>query len=643
VKPLRIDGFVPAAGTANGTSDIVSRLKPGDNIRVQLLENSGSDLTLKLSDGTVLSAAANGPVEAAEGEFVNLTFKGTVDGKPAFEVSEKALLPQGDKVLENVKNQLASLKLPLSEQNIRIALALTEQNVNLTAESMAKMTELLKGDSSLKADTAAFLTASRLSDDANSIDKLKSLLAGRLKLGEDISRLVKLLETQARENSGQLSQSHQLPELAKLVQKVAVRLAGDGNMAGSLPGSAAPGKMADTTGGAAGTEIKTGNSAPDGGAAAVKNNSSNSSVNASGKGGMAEVFQDNKLNTAGSAQAAQPALAQGTQSAKTAQSAEVPTTAQASAAVQDQQTAQGTKSVPGEAVPAANTEKGIIPQPTANVSSSTPVDIQVTEQVIKKQADTLLHMLKGEALPGKSDFTLLKAFDRELVLLMNSGKLSPEEMKTAGQLVGEKRVFEAAVHGLANLHIRVSEASDEINPVRLYKEMDSLLHILKNGLPQLPQTMREAAAAVVSNLESNINFINQLNNYSSYVQLPLSIFDRNTTGELYMLKKGSKNKKLDPENMTVLISLDTDNLGRVDTLLSVNRRNISTNFRLENSEVFPLLRDNHKMLYNSLLEKGFRLVDYTYRLMDEPISIVNFETEAKKEFLKSSSSIDITI
>ncbi|OPX42492.1 flagellar hook-length control protein FliK [Ruminiclostridium hungatei] len=639
---MRIDGFVPtAAGTANGTSDIVSRLKPGDNIRVQLLENSGNDLTLRLSDGTVLSAAANGPVEAAEGEFVNLTFKGTIDGKPAFEVSEKALLPQGDKVLENVKNQLVSLKLPLSEQNIRIALALTEQNVNLTAESMEKMTGLLKSDPSLKADTAAFLTASRLSDDANSIDKLKSLLAGRLKLGEDISRLVKLLETQARENSGQASQSHQLPELAKLVQKVAARLAGDGSMAGSLPGSAAaPGKIADIAGGAAGTEIKTGNNAPDGGAAALKNNSGNS-VNVSGRGGMAEVFQDNKLNTAGSAQTAQ--AAQGTQPAKTDQPAEVSATAQASAAVQAEQTAQGAKSVPDEAVPAANTEKGTIRQPLANTPGSIPVDIQLTDEVIKKQAATLLRMLKGEAPPGESDFTLLKAFDRELVLLMNSGKLSLEEMKTAGQLAGEKRVFEAAVHGLTNLHIRVSEASDEINPVRLYKEMDSLLHILKNGLPQLPQTMREAAAAVVSNLESNINFINQLNNYSSYVQLPLSIFDRNTTGELYMLKKGSKNKKLDPENMTVLISLDTDNLGRVDTLLSVSRRNISTNFRLENSEVFPLLRDNHKMLYNSLLEKGFRLVDYTYRLMDEPISIVNFETEAKKEFLKSSSSIDITI
>jgi hypothetical protein len=95
--------------------------------------------------------------------------------------------------------------------------------------------------------------------------------------------------------------------------------------------------------------------------------------------------------------------------------------------------------------------------------------------------------------------------------------------------------------------------------------------------------------------------------------------------------------------MTVLISLDSNNIGRIDTLLSVDKRNISTNFRLENSEVFPVLKEHHKQLYNSLLEKGFRLVDFTYRLMDEPINIINFEAEAKKEFIKSSNNIDISI
>ncbi len=81
---------------------------------------------------------------------------------------------------------------------------------------------------------------------------------------------------------------------------------------------------------------------------------------------------------------------------------------------------------------------------------------------------------------------------------------------------------------------------------------------------------------MANNLESNMNFIDQLNNYSSYVQLPLSIFSKNTTGELYMLKKGSKARKLDPSNITVLISLDSNHMGRIDTLLSINRKDVCT-------------------------------------------------------------------
>ncbi|MDF2988875.1 MAG: hypothetical protein K0R50_4385, partial [Eubacterium sp.] len=285
--------------------------------------------------------------------------------------------------------------------------------------------------------------------------------------------------------------------------------------------------------------------------------------------------------------------------------------------------------------------------------------------------EKVISLVKGEAIPGKADLPLLNSVSKQLDTMLAAGQLSGKEQSAAqaiareinsailkiqtheaGQIgrasiepvhKGVDHKFEAAVDKLRSLFIRVDEKSGEINPVKLYKEMDSAIQALKSSIQQLPQGMREAAAAIANNLESNLNFINQLNNYSSYVQLPLSIFSQNTTGELYMLKKGSKARKLDPSNMTVLISLDTTNIGRIDTLLSVDKKNISTNFRLENTEVFPVLKENHRQLYNSLLEKGFRLVDFTYRPMDEPINIVNFETEARKEFIKSPNSIDITI
>ncbi len=634
---MKIDNFTSAAvNTTYNGSDIMGKLKPGDNVRVQILENSGSELTLKFSDGTVVSGAAAAPVEAAEGEFVNLTFKGFVDDRPAFDVAEKAIQPQTDKAFENIKNTLTSLKLPLTEQNLQIAQALTEQNLPVTTDNIAKMTELLKANADLKPNEAAFLTASRLSEDTNNIDKLQSLLAGRLKLSNDISELAKLLDSQVKGNA---DLEVDTSALNKLVQKIIASLAEKGELT-TKGGEGTGNPAAQNTGtpAAGGDQAKaSANIAANGKAPEVSSNTQ-APVEPAGR----EAGQTVKPADSGAEPAGKPVNGEVNPSGK-ANIPEVSTAVKAGNLLAETGEKAGSagnsagngvnNTINNQVGINSNSDGGNI---SRNINKTDNADLNST-------AEKLVNILKGETIPGKSELTLLNTFNKELTALMNSGKLSGDELAAAKQLAGEERVFASAVKTLKSLFVRIDETSENINPVKLYKDMDSALQTLKSTLQQLPQGMREAAATIVNNLESNVNFINQLNNYSSYVQLPLSIFNQNTTGELYMLKKGSKSKKLDPSNMTVLISLDSNNIGRIDTLLSVDKRNISTNFRLENSEVFPVLKEHHKQLYNGLLEKGFRLVDFTYRLMDEPINIVNFESEAKKEFIKSSNNIDVFI
>ncbi len=648
---MKIDGLVTAAlNTYNNGSDIMSKLKPGDNIRAQILGNSGNELTLKFSDGSIVTAAAASAVEASEGEFVNLTYKGTVDEKPAFEVADKTVQPQADKSLENIRNTLASLKLPATERNMQLAQALSEQNVPVTAESMAKMSELLNRNPELKPNAAAFLTASKLPDDPGNIDKLQSLLAGRLKIGNDIAELVKLINPQGKGLESSVNSS----EMNKLAQKLVAQLAAKGMLSYD----------ADMDG----LKTTTGFVTSDTGAAKSGNPAvpliNGSAVEASEPAGVT-------AETAGKIS-----------SNILAETKDIPNTTNTTGAT-------STTNTSTNSAGSANTlNNGSLNQTssTADLTDS-PVDLArnsgssgkshtVENTGVKvdspaTDAERVINLIKGDSLPVKEDLPVLHSLNKQLDTMIFTGQLSQKEQSAAQAIAREistailriqshkagleettstdpvnksiDRKFETAVDRLRSLYIRVDENSDEINPVKLYKEMDSVIQTLKSSIQQLPQGVREAAAAIANNLESNLNFINQLNNYSSYVQLPLSMFSQNTTGELYMLKKGSKARKLDPSNMTVLISLDTNNVGRIDTLLSVDKKNISTNFRLENSEVFPVLKENHKQLYNSLLEKGFRLVDFTYRLMDEPLNIVNFEAEAKKEFIKSPNNIDITI
>ena len=628
---MRVDGRVLAKGTTPNTgTDVLSKLNPGDTIRAQVLENSGNELTLKLADGSKVSARAMTPVAASEGEFVNFVYKGTVDGKPALEVATSNALPQVDTELDNIRNTLTNLKLPVTDKNIELAKALKEQNLPVTADSMSKIMELVSKNTDLKPASAAFLTAANMSSDKNNIEKLQSLLAGRLKISNDIGELVKLING----NSNSSTTDVKSTVVNNILEKLAAEMVTKGmNQATSTvvlnkAEVSQNAKASNSTNPSATTTLNT-NSANISTTATANTNSTNTNTITTANTNSTNISTTANTNSAGNPNIA--SMSNATNAASTG-------------------TAANNNSNSNNTENPTNTDiKG------SSNSNSSNVEQQIS------------NLLKGGEPLGKADLPLLSSLSSKLESMLSRGAISAQEQsaiqliakeigvfifKIQGNEAASKQVvssssslksFEDAVNNLKTLFVRIDQNSDEINPVKLYKNMDNLLHTLKSSIQQLPMAIQEAAMNIANNLESNVNFINQLNNYSSYVQIPLSIFNQNTTGELYMLKKGSKTRKLDPSKMTILISLDSNNIGRIDTLLSVDKKNISTNFRLESSEIFDVLKENHKFLYKSLLEKGYRLVDFTYRLMDEPINIVNFEVEAKKEFIKSPNNIDISI
>lgn len=638
---MRVDGLTPAVGTtSNNGEDVLSKLKPGDTVRAQILENSGSELTLKLSDGSKVSASATSPVDAREGEFVNFEYKGTVDGKPALEVAGRNVQPQVDKAMENIKNTLASLKLPVTELNIELAQALKGQNLPITSDSMSKIIELVSKNIELKPASAAFLTAANMSNDKNSIEKLQSLLAGRLKISNDIGELMKLINDDNTNTATPVKLTVVNSLLEKLTSEITSKLSNQSvntstvNKGGILPG-------ANT----AGTNIAN--------SVGVSNTSGANTVNPN-TGSNATVGTTASTGTSGTNTTNISAANVNTANISTANSnsTDASTTSASATHANEVKLNSTTKSNLNNAVGSSTTNNAS--NILANDSSN-----NVTQQIS--------NLLKGGEPLGKADLPLLTTLNSKLEAMLNHGNMTTEE-QSAAKLIAKEitsaifkikgseaasehesssaksiKDFETTVNSIKSLFVKIDDNSDEINPVRIYKDLQDALQALKGSIQQLPMSMREAATTIANNLESNVNFINQLNNYSSYVQIPLSIFNQNTTGELFMLKKGSKSRKFDPLNMTVLISLDSNHIGRIDTLLSIDKKNISTNFRLENSEVFDYLKENHRLLYLSLLEKGFRLVDFTYRLMEEPISVVNFEAEAKKQFIKSPNNIDIVI
>lgn len=176
-----------------------------------------------------------------------------------------------------------------------------------------------------------------------------------------------------------------------------------------------------------------------------------------------------------------------------------------------------------------------------------------------------------------------------------------------------------------------------------YREMYEKLEIIKNTLINSNIENKESLLLKVDNLQNNIKFINEINNHAAYIQIPLNIFDKHASGELYVLKREAAKKRIDPQNSTLFISLNTPNLGQVDSLISVYRKNISLNMRVESDEIIGYLKENYRELYNGLAKKGYKLVDIKYRLMGEEINLLNVDEVVRKEFPSKRQNIDYRI
>jgi len=242
--------------------------------------------------------------------------------------------------------------------------------------------------------------------------------------------------------------------------------------------------------------------------------------------------------------------------------------------------------------------------------------------------------------------------------IINSRYILPERIsKKAADIVTE--LVEKNNEILMNHKSLINEIKNEINKLifnlddndtkdsgiskDIYENISDKIDNLKEIINSVMPDKREELNYRLDNIKNDINFLQELNKYSSYIQIPVSIFNNQRTGELYILKRKKGKKAIDKDNISVFISLNTVNLGQIDTLVNMKNNNISINMRVEDEKIIKVLKDNYKILYDSILETGYKLVNVKYMLKGEKINPVNIEKVIDKEFKSILSNIDYKI
>lgn len=198
---------------------------------------------------------------------------------------------------------------------------------------------------------------------------------------------------------------------------------------------------------------------------------------------------------------------------------------------------------------------------------------------------------------------------------------------------------------LDNIYVKPDSKNleSELNIKKIYRDIYETLEVIKDSVAGSSIKNSHEILNKIDNVQNNIKFLNEINSYSTYVQIPVNMADKHTSGEIYVLKRDPKRKKINPEDTTMYISLDTQNIGKVDSLINLNKKNISVNMRVEDEKVSGFLKENHKQLYNILAEIGYKLVDLKCRVVSEDANLININDIVKNETAGNRAAIDCKI
>lgn len=110
----------------------------------------------------------------------------------------------------------------------------------------------------------------------------------------------------------------------------------------------------------------------------------------------------------------------------------------------------------------------------------------------------------------------------------------------------------------------------------------------------------------LNTLQDNMQFMKELNNAFSFLQLPLGFKDREVHTDLYVL---NRKKALNDKNqsLNVHLHLETANLGSLNIHLQMISKRIETVFYPESIDVAQIIKENLPLLISSLQTKGYNV------------------------------------
>ena len=232
--------------------------------------------------------------------------------------------------------------------------------------------------------------------------------------------------------------------------------------------------------------------------------------------------------------------------------------------------------------------------------------------------------------PLKTIGVLLERLEKALL----SDEIAPHQRESISRLFSGKEFQQAIKNEMIKQWLLTPEdVGKEHKAEELYEKLNSQLSRFSQTLNQSVGADTSLAKAV-SNLSGNIDFMNQMNQMFTYIQLPLKLQSQEANGELYVYTNKKNLAKKDGE-VRALLHLDMEHLGSVDVYVSMKDTKVSTQFRLKDDSALDLIAGHIDLLNERLNKRGYTMnASFVKKGEEETGSVM-------EEILKQDKNISI--
>ncbi len=158
------------------------------------------------------------------------------------------------------------------------------------------------------------------------------------------------------------------------------------------------------------------------------------------------------------------------------------------------------------------------------------------------------------------------------------------------------------------LHNRWTLSPEEIplkdKVTKFFKRLDEDMEHLKRLTDTAKSFDTQEVKASINKLQDNLQFMRELNELFLYLQLPMRLTGQDTHGDLYVFtRKNGRNH--DSLKLNVLLHLDMANLGSMDIHMTMNNRQVSAVFYMEEASEQIIAGHLHELI-DTLVDKGYQ-------------------------------------